>query len=165
MILSKCEELLKKSGVAVRHDLHKLYSGLTNVWSMSAISKQIGQVRAAPSLSSSLPNCVLFTSLQLSQKVDEVLNQQVPPLRASLLSSLASGTRAKDMPLGSPAMPPTTPPVVVTPPGWPRPPPGPGGHPGSPYQPSPTSPYQPSPTSPYQPSPASHAIQPQVTRK
>ena len=49
MILRKCEELLKKSGVAVRHDLHKLYSGLTSVWSMSVISKKIGQVRVAPS--------------------------------------------------------------------------------------------------------------------
>lgn len=171
VILRKCEDLLKRSGAAVRHDLHKLYSSLANIWTMSAKSKQLTQVRAVllflPPSSHSPPPilipppphlpCITSSHLlppspssQLCQQVEEVLTRQIPPLRASLLSS-AKGSMARDTPLTSPS----APPLIVTPPGWPRPPPGPGGRPSSPYQPSPSSPYQPSPNS--------HAAQPQVT--
>ena len=169
MIFHKCEEMVRRANSDARHSLRKLYSSVANIWTMTTKSKQLTQVRSLPispfshspssssPSSSPLPLLPLLTHPhpQLCQQVEDLLNRQIPSIRSSLLSSLTNVGTARDTPVA--ATPPSAPPVVVTPPGWPRPPPGPGGHS------VPTSPYQPSPSSPCQPSPNSHSAHlPQV---
>jgi serine/threonine protein kinase len=116
-ILRRCENMAKQTGVATRNTLVQLYTSITKTWDMARQSQQLSQ---------------------LCQQSEELLTKQLPPVRATLVTSVTS----RDVPLLSPSTPSSVPPVLVTPPGWPHPPPS------IPYQPSPNSPSRPSPQTP-----------------
>jgi hypothetical protein len=111
-ILRRCEDMAKQTGVATRNTLVQLFTGLTKTWDMARQSQQLSQ---------------------LCQQSEELLTKQLPPVRAVLVTS-------GDVPLLSPSTPGSVPPVLVTPPGWPHPPPS------VPYRNSP-SPQTPQPQS------------------
>ena len=121
-ILRRCEDMAKQTGVATRNTLVQLFTGLTKTWDMARQSQQLSQVQLlvlfslSPTSHTPPPPPPHTLSPQLCQQSEELLTKQLPPVRAVLVTS-------GDVPLLSPSTPGSVPPVLVTPPGWPHPPP------------------------------------------